>query len=399
MAQYKFKRLLDPVLKRYAKFPVVALLGPRQSGKTTLAQLVFKKYTYLNLELPKFRSFAQTDPERFLREYENPYGLIIDEFQHAPELLSYIQVESDAKDRPGYFVLTGSQNFLMNEKISQSLAGRVGILTLLPFSLDELQKNKLLAKTSEEAIYKGFYPRLFSQNMKPDEFYPSYIHTYIERDVRQLVNIGNVNVFRTFMERCAGRIGSLVNIEELANSTGIDRKTVERWLSILEASYVIFFVRPFHKNFDKRLTKRHKLYFFDTGIACSLLGINSPKELSASVWRGPMFECLVMSDLYKQFTNLGRRPPLYFWRDQNGSIEIDSIVELGAKVFPLQIKASETIAPDHFFSSLKKWDELAGVAADHNIVIYGGKDIQSRSAGKVIGWQSCGSLIKKLAKE
>lgn len=291
-----FKRDLTPVLKRFAKFPVVVLLGPRQSGKTTLVKNTFKEHTYVTLEDPEILSYIINDPKGFLREHENKHGIIFDEFQHAPQLLSYIQIESDEKDRPGYFVLTGSQNFLMNQAITQSLAGRAGILHLMPLSIHELEHNKRLPDFFDTLIIQGGYPRIHAKNFLPEELFPSYIRTYAERDVRQLINVENLTIFQKFMMLCAGRVGQELNINDIATNCGINRKTADSWISILEASYIIFLLKPYFNNFNKRITKTPKLYFYDTGLTCSLLGIRSVDVLTKSHFRGALFENLIIAD-------------------------------------------------------------------------------------------------------
>ncbi len=392
------KREIEKVLYEYAKFPVVAIIGPRQSGKTTLATHIFKKHVYLSLEDPELRAFAQNDPKRFLHDYENKYGIIIDEFQYVPHILSYIQLEVDKKQKPGYFILTGSQNFLMNEKITQSLAGRVGILTLLPFSIHELKKSNLLPARIDDAIFKGGYPRRYEKKIMPSVFYRSYIHTYLQRDVRQLVNVGNLLVFQKFMSLCAGRVGQLLNVAEIATNCGISRDTTKQWLSILEASYIIFRLKPYFNNFNKRITKTPKFYFHDTGLACALLGIKTTKDLSLSPFRGALFECLIISDLYKQYHNIGAEPPLYFWRDQNGRIEVDGLVDTGRKIIPIEIKSSQTISSD-FFDSINEWNHIAQMSPADSYAIYGGQHKQTRDIGTTIGWERAGTFVADLEKK
>lgn len=391
------RRDLEPILKQFSKFPVVAILGPRQSGKTTLARHFFKNHHYVNLENPNELAFVTNDPERFFREHENEYGIIIDEFQYAPQLLSYIQIEADTHDRPGYFVLTGSQNFLMNEAISQSLAGRVGILTLLPLSIHELAENELTPSSIDILIFKGGYPRIHAQNFTPQELFPSYIRTYVERDVRELSTVENLLTFQKFMQLCAARVGQQLNISDLATQCGIDQKTVHRWLSILDASYIIFLLKPYHKNFTKRVTKTPKLYFHDTGLACALLKLRSAEDLALSSFRGPLFENLILADLYKQYYNLGLEPTLYYWRDLNGRIEIDGLIDLGIRLVPLEIKSGETIS-SNFFTSIKNWSEIANVNPEDSYIIYAGNTGQSRSGGTIITWQKAGNLIAMLEK-
>lgn len=393
-----FKRDLADTLLRYSKFPVVGIFGPRQSGKTTLVKNTFQKHVYLNFEDPNIRSFASENPTGFLREYENEHGIILDEFQYVPQILSYIQLESDEKDRPGYFVLTGSQNFLMNQAITQSLAGRIGILTLLPMSINEFKNNDQLTTNVNELIFKGGYPRLYSKNLLPSELYPSYIQSYVERDIRQLINVENLNSFQKFMQLCAARVGQLLNISDLATNCGIDQKTVKRWLTILEASYIIFLLNPFHVNFNKRVTKTPKLFFYDTGLACSLLQIRSSEELALSSFKGHLFECCIMADVFKQYFSIGTKAPIYFWRDQNGLIEVDCIIDHGIKQIPIEIKSGEVIA-NLSLDSFSKWNNLAGADPLDGYVIYGGHGNQSRSTGNFVGWQEAGNLVKRLEKQ
>lgn len=391
-----FSRDLKDTLLRFTKFPVVGVFGPRQSGKTTLVKNTFKNHTYLNFEDPNIRDFAMNDPRGFLREHENANGIILDEFQYVPQILSYIQLESDEKKRPGYFVLTGSQNFLMNQAITQSLAGRIGILTLLPLSLHELSASALLPDSFNEVLLKGCYPRLYSEQFTPDEFYPSYIHSYVERDVRQLINVENLSTFRKFMQLCAARVGQLLNVSDLAMYCGINQKTVEKWISILEASYILFLLAPHHESFTKRVIKTPKLFFYDTGLACALLGFKTTEEIAMNQWKGHLFENLLISDFYKQFYNMGSRPSLYFWRDKNGYIEVDCMIDRGGLLTPIEIKAGETLNMD-WFSSLEKWRMLAGKAALDGYLVYGGDLNQKRAQGTIVSWQKSAALMVQLA--
>lgn len=392
-----YARELSKIFKRVAKLPVVGVFGPRQSGKTTLVKSTFSKHRYVNFEDPAIRAYALEDPRGFLRQYENPHGIILDEFQHVPQILSYIQLEADEKDRPGYFVLTGSQNFLMNQAITQSLAGRIAILTLLPMSIEELKQSNLLPSDSNDMIFTGGYPRIYAKDIVPTDLYPSYINSYIERDIRQLVNVENLSTFQKFMQLCAGRIGQLLNISDLAVTCNISQKTVISWLSILQASYIIFLLQPYHVNFNKRVTKSPKLFFFDTGIACSLLNIRSPEELGLSQFKGHMFECALIADLFKQFYNVGVRPPLYFWRDLNGRVEIDCLIDLGGKLTPVEIKSGQTPS-ESYFDSLTKWNEIADASPKEGYVIYGGDQKQKRTKGNLVGWQQAGSFIATLQR-
>lgn len=397
-----FKRGLQKEIKEYTKFPVVAIAGPRQSGKTTLARMLFRKHTYVSFENPLTREFAANEPERFLQTYENAHGIIIDEFQYVPKLLSYIQLDVDDKQRKGYFILTGSQNFLMNEKITQSLAGRVGIVTLLPLSLAELTYNKLLPKDPADAIFNGSYPRVYQEQIKPEKFYPAYINTYVERDVRQLINIGDLNTFQKFIGLCAARIGNLLNLSEIATVCDISNTTAQRWISVLQASYIIFLLEPHFENFNKRLTKMPKLYFYDTGLACSLLRIPSAEQLPMNALWGALFENYIIADIAKQYYTLGQRPPIYFWRDNNGRIEIDCLIDQGGKLFPIEIKASFGIST-HSFKGLEQWSELALAAKtlvepETKFLIYAGEESQIREKSAVIAWDKSGELVEKIQK-
>ena len=391
-----FSRELAQVLKRYAKFPAVAVLGPRQSGKTTLVQSVFPKHKFLSLDREVTRNFALEDPEGFLLTHENEHGIILDEFQYAPQLTTYIKLEADKKKRPGYFILTGSQNFLVNKAITESLAGRVGILNLLPLSTKELLDNDLIPNSLDELICNGGYPRLYAESFLPTELYPSYILSYIQRDVAQLVNPQNILTFKRFVQLCAGRIGQLCNVNALAVETGISAPTAREWLSILEASFIIFFLEPHFNNFNKRLIKSPKLYFFDTGLACSLLRIDSPETLSNSHFRGSLFESLIISDFYKQYCNLGIRPSLYFWRDIGGSHEVDCILDQGTKNYPVEIKSGKRVASD-FFRGLDYWNKLSGGNPKDSYLIYANEEKQIRKHGNVIGWKDSGDLIRSIS--
>lgn len=366
------RREIASHLKSFSEFfPVVALLGPRQSGKTTLVQYLFKNYHYINLENLDIRDLAITDPRGFLEKLLEYPGVIIDEFQHAPSLLSYLQVIVDREKRPGFFILTGSQNFLMNQAIGQSLAGRVGILTLLPLSNKEIAEAGLQAKFSEEAIFKGSYPRLFEEkSLAPEYVYPSYIQTYIERDVRSITNVTDLSLFKKFLGLCAARVGQLVNISALALEAGISMQTVNAWLSILQASYILFLLQPYHKNFNKRLVKSAKLYFYDTGVACSLLGLDSVQQLEQHYLKGALFENLIIADICKQGYNKAKIPAVFFWRDSHGH-EVDCIIETGTSLLAIEMKSGMTL-DKKFFSGLEYWQELSG--EKESMLVYGGNE-------------------------
>lgn len=389
--------LIQEVEAAAASFCVIALLGPRQSGKTTLAQYIFPNHTYISLEDFDMRALAASDPRRFLLDYPTESGLILDEIQHVPELLSYIQTIVDKEKKRGFFILTGSQNFLVNQAISQSLAGRIAILTLLPLSIHELEQAALLPQRIEEAVFNGSFPRVYADNMSPDKIYLNYIRTYVERDVRLLKNIGDLNTFQRFMGLCAGRIGQIVNLSSLGNDCGINHSTAKAWLSVLEASYVIFLLHPYYKNFGKRLIKSPKLYFIDTGLACSLLRIRSADDLGEHHQRGSLIESYIISDLLKQQYNLDYTPSLYFWRDQAGH-EVDCIIEESPAPTAVEIKAGKTVAQD-FFKELTYWKELAQAPSRSTYTVYSGSENQEWPAATVLSWKSSGQLIKKITKK
>jgi predicted AAA+ superfamily ATPase len=321
------KRVLENKLKQLrSKFPVISLTGPRQSGKTTLVKYAFDDMDYVSLEDPDTREFAQTDPRGFLAGYTK--GVIIDEAQRVPDLFSYIQTIIDTHNKPGMFILTGSQNFLLDENISQTLSGRVAVLNLLPFSLEELAGTSFDLTLSDypRALFKGFYPRIYDFDLDPRDWYPGYVQTYLERDVRQIKNITDLGIFRRFMRLCAGRTGQILNLSSLAVDCGISHNTVKSWLSLLETSYIIFLLKPHFKNFRKRLVKMPKLYFFDPGLTCYLLGIENEKQVDTHFLKGSLLESVVIAEFFKYRLNRGREPNCYYWRDKTGH-EIDGILE------------------------------------------------------------------------
>lgn len=371
-------------------FYALAVLGPRQSGKTTVVKNTFSNYSYVNLEHPGDREFAQRDPEGFFAQYRNEHGIIIDEFQHVPELLSYIQIFIDEEKKRGYFILTGSQNFLMNEKISQTLAGRIAIHTLLPLSIQELKVAGLLPETPERLIYKGFYPSVYADQVPVERWYASYIQTYLERDVRQLKQVENLDLFKTFVQLCAGRVGQVLNLTSLGNDCGISDTTARRWISLLEASYLIVLLRPYHINFNKRIIKSPKLYFVDTGLACSLLNIQHD-QINEHYLRGGLFENMIIIEFFKQYYNQGKVAHLYFWRDQTGH-EVDLLVDKGALTYPVEIKASRTISQS-FFDNTTHWSTLADAEQKQAVIVYAGDQEQKRSAGHVVSWRDVDDVM------
>ncbi len=387
------KRELTSILKYLAQqFRVLAILGPRQSGKTTITQETFNKHVYVSLEDPDNRSFAETDPRAFLQLHHNEHGIILDEIQHVPALLSYIQTEVDRTQKKGYFILTGSQNFLLNEKITQTLAGRVMIFTLLPLSIHELQQADLLPQDINTLMLQGSYPPIYADNIDPLYWYPTYISTYIERDVRQIKNVTNVSLFQTFIKLCAGRIGQLLNISSLANDCGISAVTAESWISLLEMSYILFRAQPHHKNFSKRIVKTPKIYFYDTGLACSLLEIDDPKQLATHYLRGGLFESFIFSEILKMQYNKGLTPHPYFWRDKTGH-EVDCIIERGGKLNAIEIKSGKTINND-FFTALTYWKTMAQSDAGDSYLVYAGDESQQRTIAQVLKWSDITKIME-----
>ena len=378
-----YKRIIEPLLaRRFARMPIIVVTGPRQSGKTTLIQDCFPSLPYVLLEDPDTRAFAESDPRAFLKQYEQ--GALFDEAQKVPTLFSYLQGIVDKTDRPGQFVLSGSQNFLLLEKINQSLAGRVDLLHLLPLSYAELTQAQLPTEPINKLIFQGSYPRVYKFNLNPSEWYPNYIQTYVERDVRDIKNITDLSLFKKFLKLCAGRVGQLLNLSSLANDCGITHNTAQSWISLLEASFVLFLLKPYHEKFGKQLIKSPKLYFYDTGVLCSLLDLDDYNQLDTHYLKGGLFENFILIEIMKQHYNAGHMPTLYFWRDKLGR-EIDCLIKKGAKLIPIEIKAGQTINGD-YFKNIHYWQSLQ----EHKIpgiVIYCGDITQQRTDVTVLPWQ------------
>ena len=369
------KRILEHKIRNLArKFPALAIMGPRQSGKTTLVRTTFPALSYISLENPDHRLYAQSDPRGFLEQYRD--GAIFDEIQKVPELFSYLQQILDETPLKGHFILTGSQNFLLHEKISQTLAGRVAMLKLLPLSMEEIQSAHLSSFSVEAQMFRGFYPRIYAENLSPTDWYPSYIQSYVERDVRDMKNIGDITAFQKFLKLCAGQVGQLLNLSALGIELGISHNTIKSWISILEASFIIFLLQPHHKNFRKRLIKMPKLYFWDTGLVCSLLNLQNENQLSTHYSKGSLFENFVVSELMKNAYNQGKDPALFFWRDAAGH-EVDIIMDEGGELTPIEIKSSATAHQD-FTINLRYWNRLAKLSKPRGAVVYAGNKSQKR---------------------
>ena len=380
------RTLTSKIIALAQKYQVITLTGPRQSGKTTLVRAAFPAMPYISLEEPDIRQFALTDPRGFLSNY--PSGVILDEIQNTPGLFSYIQGIVD-ENRQAQFILTGSSNFLLMEKISQTLAGRTAILNLLPFSFTELEPGN---EAFESQIFKGQYPRIYDRSIAPTDFYPSYIQTYIEKDVRMVKNIGNTNAFVQFTQLCAGRTGQLINYVSLANDAGISPNTAKAWLSILESSFILYRLQPFYRNFNKRLVKSPKLYFYDTGVACSLLGIRDESQVNAHYLKGALFENLVITEFIKRYAHRGEHRQPYFWRDSQGR-EIDCLLVDGEAITPVEIKSGKTLTSS-YFDNLTYWRRLRSAPASPGYVIYGGDQSIKTSSGELISWRQLHLLAR-----
>lgn len=382
-------RLMTHELLEMAKvYPIVTLVGMRQSGKTTLARSCFPEKPYVSLEDLDERKLALDDPKAFLSRY--PDGAIFDEIQRAPELLSYLQGIVDEKKIMGQFILIGSDQFELHEKITQSLAGRTAILKLFPLSLVELADNDI-EKSLDQLMLLGGFPKLYQVDLEPYKYYSHYCQTYLERDVRRIISVKDITTFQRFMRLCAGRIAAPVNANDLANETGVSSVTIKSWLSILEASYLILRLPPYFENFGKRMVKTPKLYFSDIGLACYLLGIESVNQLQRDPLRGKLFENLVILELFKARANQGRDPQLYYYRDKN-QVEVDTIFQKGHELIPIEIKSSQTYHSD-FTQGLNKFREIAKNRVNEAYVVYGGEPEQTIKNTKIINYWHTAQIV------
>lgn len=382
------RQLGEKAQQLFGQFPALMITGPRQSGKTTLIRSLFSELPYVSLEEPDIRQRALEDPRSFLKNYPN--GAVLDEVQRVPNLFSYLQgiIDSNADC---HFVLSGSQHFLLMEQVTQSLAGRVAILQLLPLSLLEMKNAELPLSSVEETMFTGGYPRIFNQEITPYDFHTSYLQTYVERDVRQLRQVSDLDLFVRFIRLCAGRIGQLLNVHSLASDVGISTPTAQAWLSVLQTSHIIFLLQPHFKNFNKRLVKTPKLYFTDTGLACNLLGIEKAEQLTSHFLRGGLFENLIILELLKNRYNQGKKSNLYFWRDNHGR-EVDCLVENIDRFKAIEIKSSQT-TNSAFFDGLNFWKDLTADATESMSVVFGG-DISIQAAkGDYISWRNLERLF------
>jgi hypothetical protein len=366
------------------KYPILAVTGPRQSGKTTLLKQLFPDYRYVSLENPDARDFALRDPNGFLAEYNDQ--MIFDEVQQAPALFSYLQTLVDSRpDRMGGFILSGSQNFHMMERITQSLAGRVALFKLFPLDIQELQEAGLLADDPIDQMIHGCYPALYDRKISPSAFYSNYVQTYVNRDVTELMTVKDLRQFQNFLSLCAARAGQLLNLSALANEAGISQPTAKSWLSALESSYITFQLYPFHKNFSKRVVKTPKLYFYDTGLLAFLLKIKNRENLLTHPVKGALFENMMIAEFHKQMHHQYRDESPWFWRDNHGD-EVDLLVDQGLSLDVYEIKATETILTEHF-KGLEKFGQISDIPLGTKGLIYAGDLNQKRSHGQVISWR------------
>lgn len=387
-------RILKSVLQKLAtQYPVVTVTGPRQSGKTTLCRDAFKNKPYVNLESPDIREFARNDPRGFLSSYGD--GAIFDEIQRTPQLLSYLQPMVDERDEPGLFILTGSQQFEVMTTITQSLAGRTALLKLLPLSIEELTAIKEIY-TIDQLLLNGFYPRIYHSGIDPTQALGDYVETYVERDIRQLIAIKDLALFEKFVRLCAGRIGQLLNLQSLGNDVGISHTTARNWLTLLEASFVVFLLRPWHTNLSKRQIKSPKLYFYDVGLASYLLGAENELHINRHPLRGNLFENLIVIDALKYRYNRGKRSNLYFWRDAKGN-EVDLLIESGPDVTPVEIKAGATISGD-YFKGLRTFSARLPTPPGISALVYGGSDRQKRSDATVWTASDVSEMMHQISK-
>ncbi len=387
-------RQLENVLSRVkTTFPVIAIVGPRQSGKTTLCRNFFTEKPYVSFESPDTKDRFDADPRGFLSNYEK--GAIFDEAQKCPELFSYLQELVDRNPQMGRFILTGSQQFRLHSGISQSLAGRVATFRLLPFSFCELKASEAYGPALTEVpldthLLRGSYPPIYDREPDVALWYGNYVQTYVERDVRSILNVSDLGTFQRFIRLCAARTGQLVNFSEISEQAGVSHNTIKSWISILETSCILFLLRPYHTNFSKRLVKTPKLYFYDTGLLCWLLSIKDTNQLNLHPMRGPIFESFVISEILKARFNRGEENNLYFWRDQNGN-EIDLLLDQGIDQTPVEIKSGMTFKSD-FCRTIRKWESISG-STQNPVVIYGGEESFQHKNCFVKAWRTIGEII------
>ena len=372
----------------FRQYPFVTVTGPRQSGKTTLCKMAFPDLAYANLEAPDQRDFAESDPRGFLAQF--PDGGILDEVQNVPDLLSYLQVLGDERGKNGFFILTGSQQFRLSDAISQSLAGRTALLRLLPFSLVERQRTEA-SLAIDDMLHSGFYPRILDQGLEPVRAHADYFETYVERHVRQLIELQNLSTFRRFVRLCAGRTGQLLNVSSLGSDTGVSHTTARAWLTVLEASYIVFLLNPFHANLKKRLIKSPKLYFYDVGLASYLLGIESASQIATHPLRGALFENLVVAEVMKHRLNRGLEPRMCFFRDSSG-LECDLLYESAGGIGAIEVKSGATVSSEHFGSLNRVGELISDISV--KALVYGGSARQTRQNCELVPLHELAGLLE-----
>lgn len=376
------RKIGNQIITLKQQYPILAITGPRQSGKTTMLRTFFNDYRYVNLENPDTRKYALNDPNGFLTEYHDK--VIFDEVQRAPELFSYLQTIVDDKKIMGQYILSGSQNFQLLNNISQSLAGRVALLKLFPFDFNELKTGKLFPKNYTNLMYTGFYPAIYDRKISPTTYYSNYVQTYIERDVLELTHIKDLKLFRNFLLMCAARAGQLLNLNNIANECGISQPTAKAWLTILESSYIVYLLQPYYQNMNKRIVKTPKLYFYDTGLLSYLIGIRNPDKISTHPSKGSLFENMMIGEYIKQNYHSGLNKDYWFWRDSQGhEVDLLSVEEDGYSIF--EIKSSSTIHQD-YFKELDYFGKLSGDKTKLKTLVYSGTDNQKRTHYTVLGW-------------
>jgi predicted AAA+ superfamily ATPase len=375
------KRSITRSIQTYLKkYPIVAITGPRQSGKTTMLKKQFSKYRYVNLENPDMRQFAQRDPRSFMKEYDK--YVIFDEVQRVPELFSYMQAMVDDSGIMGQFIISGSQNFQLMHRITQSLAGRVALFKLQPFDISELKQAGLFSNDYQKLMLKGFYPAIYDRKIPSRVFYNNYIQTYIERDITELIHVRDTKAFRNFLALCATRAGQMLNLNALANECGISQPTAKSWLSVLESSYIIFLLHPYFKNYSKRIVKTPKLYFYDTGLLAHLLKITTVTLDN----KGMLFENMMVAELMKKNDHRNEMNDLWYWRDSAGH-EVDVLLQDDEKLRTVEIKCTQTIY-EETYKGLLWFSDLAGNQVKSRTLIYAGDEIQKRTKVKIVPWQA-----------
>lgn len=383
-------RNIEKAIRAFAnKYPIIAVTGPRQSGKTTMLKTLFSDYRYVSLENPDHRAYAESDPNGFLRLYNKQ--VIFDEIQRVPALFSYLQTIVDDSKLMGQFILSGSQNFHLMQNITQSLAGRVALFKLFPFDFKEMQSAELLDESYLKNMLRGFYPAIYDRDIPSKSFYSNYIQTYVQRDVSELIAVKDMRMFQNFLGLCATRAGQLLNLSSLAKDCGISQPTAKAWISALESSYIVFQLYPYHKNFSKRIVKTPKLYFYDSGLLLHLLKISTIEQIQTHSIKGNLFENMMIAEFVKRMHHSNNLQDIWFWRDSAGH-EVDLLIDLGLQLQIVEMKAGITVMPD-MFNGLQWFEETTGLSNMKKLLVYGGNEGHQRSYGEVIPWKEFGQEL------